>query len=97
MKSICRYLALLTIVMNVHSRDVIVLTYREDNSTINFLRDEFKKNRVPEEVIKYVRKEDPCKNDYKNAILHMCIKDNDLFVVNQNKEILKFQMQYILQ
>lgn len=84
-------LLLLLLSYNSMARDVVIYTYDfKDEMFEKVMKMVLDENAVKSEDFKFIKKENPCEDIYKDALLHICIseKNEGFKVVRQNKRAL---------
>ena len=98
MKLIFKTLLIGLVTFSIYSRDIIVITYQTESHGVKFYRKEFLRMKMPKGYYNFVQKNNPCKKDFQNAILHLCFNNNDdVGLVSQNQKALKNSMKMFVQ
>lgn len=87
MKLHSKLLLILFISVNCHARAIVVFTYSKKSKAVNFILDELRKS-IPTSLITSKERNNACRDDYKQSILHLCF-ESELKVVRSNPEVLK--------
>ena len=92
MKLFYRLLLISIIIVNpimVKAREIIVITYTEENKTLEELKKQLKENfKIPDLIIKYKKIEGKCK-DIEDVILQFCIEGHEVKQMTKNLEIVQ--------
>lgn len=82
----------LLLATNSYSREVIVYTYdSENNMMFKTITELMKQNGVKRKDFGFIKKENPCEDTFKDALLHICFKGKELepIIVRQDKRVLQ--------
>lgn len=94
MKFLFNLLLITTLSSTIQAREIIVISYENEASqTLSFMKNYFDNNPDIKKFITYKKSLAPCKQKYKDVILHLCIdKSDESHVIESDKEVLKKTM-----
>jgi len=73
-----------------YARDIILISYAVENSTINTIKEIIRNDpKLPEALVTYKKLAFPCRPN-KSTLLHLCVKGNNLIAIHQRPKVLKY-------
>ncbi len=97
MKLFSKLICLCTILSYSQARESLIITYdKQSKETITIAKKHFEKQGLLS-LWTFVESEEPCKENYKESILHLCFRKNDIELKSSKKEVLKRSFSQILE
>lgn len=86
----------ISFIVNTNASPEIIITYIEKDIAYTTIKRVIENDlQIPTELFRFIQKKKPCEV-LNNVILHICIKNKDFEVVQQNIDVLKRSISHLI-